>query len=72
MNRTFISNAELTMLIEAIDYAAQQVHDSEIPVFKGFEYLNDAQIDDAVEAACALKKSLESIVGDDALIIVED
>lgn len=72
MNKISISNAELTMLIEAIDYAAQQVHDSEIPVFNGFDYLNDSQIDAALESAYALKESLDSIAGNDALIIVED
>ncbi len=71
MNKISISNAELTMLIEAINYAGQQVHDSEIPIFGSFEYLNDSQIEGALETAWSIEKRLRSIAGDDALIIVE-
>jgi len=72
MNKIFISNAELSMLIEAIDYAAQQVHDSEIPIFNGFDFNDSDQIQGAFDTATTLKQDLMNIAGDDAIIIIED
>lgn len=72
MTKITITKTELTMLIEAINYVGQQIHDSEIPVFSGFDYLCDEQIDKALEATWSIEKQLKSIVGEDAIIIVED
>ena len=72
-----LSVAELTMIIEAIDYANVQIHDSHIPVYGGMngsscESYTNEEVNTALDITNDIKRKLASVVAVDGGTIVVD
>lgn len=71
MTNTFLSIAELVIIVEALDYAYEQIHDSYIPIFEGvnggtrFLHYTDEEAEQAEELIDTIKGRLMEIINSD-------